>query len=234
MNLSFQIIIFISIFILIAGCSKAENTKTGENTTQNEENQDIIHLPQPDKEGGGGLHKILNDRRSIRSYVDGEITKEELSQILWSGDGISYEERAFRTAPSAGALYPIDIFVFNEEGVFRYEPQDHYLKRVQDEDRRDDLYTASLSQGAVRDADTVLVLMGFVERTSVKYGDRALRYVYIEGGHICQNILLEVENLGLGAVPIGAFHDEQILEILSLEDDVVPVFVIPIGRVEGE
>jgi len=223
--LTFIMICIVSLIL----CSKAQNSN-GEK--ENDElNSDVIELPAPDTSGGKTLNLVLGERRSIRDYAEGELTLQELSQILWAGSGITDVDKGFRTAPSAGALYPIEIYLFTDDGVFQYEPAGHLLKRVYDDDRREEVYDASLKQSSVLSADVIFVLVGFVERTSVKYGERALRYIFTEAGHICQNMLLEVTDLGLGAVPIGAFEDDEILEILNLSGDVVPLYIITVGRI---
>jgi SagB-type dehydrogenase family enzyme len=220
--------------ISLIGCgSKAEVVNNSDNNGGSEEtmSEEYIKLPEPDTKGGETLNSVIEERRSIRNYQDGELSLEEVSQLLWAGNGITDRKWGFRSAPSAGALYPVDIYVFNDAGIYRYEPDGHFLKILSEEDSREELYLASLRQSSVKQADTVFVLVGFVKRTSAKYGDRALRYVFIEAGHICQNILLEVVNLQLGAVPIGAFEDDKIRKILSLDEDAIPIYVIPVGKI---
>ncbi|RLC39637.1 MAG: nitroreductase, partial [Candidatus Coatesbacteria bacterium] len=136
----------------------------------------------------------------------------------------------FRTAPSAGALYPIEIYVAKEEGVFHYIPQFHSIEKVMRGDVRGGLYRSALYQSSVRDAPLSLIIVGDVKRTRVKYGERAERYVLIEGGCVAQNIALQAENLGLGTVVIGAFNDSEVRAVLNLPDDYLPVAMMPVGR----
>ena len=141
-----------------------------------------------------------------------------------------------RTAPSAGALYPLEVYVVvgNVEGltsgVYRYVPTRHELTRIQDIDVRQDLARAGLGQTWIKEAAICIVITTVYERTTKKYGDRGVRYVHMEAGHAAQNIYLQATALGLGMVTVGAFSDNQVREILGVPDDEVPLYVIPVGR----
>ncbi len=176
------------------------------------------------------LDSALVMRRSIRHFKEGEISMEEMSKILWSADGITLKKKGFRTAPSAGALYPVDIYVLTEKGMFKYIPEKHALEVLSREDSRRDLMKACLNQRWVF-APLVLVLVGFPDRIVSVYGERGIRYIYLEAGHIAQNIHLSAVALGLGSVPVGAFYDHKIKEILNIDEECIPVYVIPVGRV---
>jgi SagB-type dehydrogenase family enzyme len=137
-----------------------------------------------------------------------------------------------RTAPSAGALYPIVLYICDPSGVGRYEPKTESIVKLSELDVRDELTTAALGQSAVADAPVVIVVVARPEITAVKYGGRAERYCTLEAGHVAQNILLAAVALDLGAVTIGAFDDDSIRVVLGLEDSYIPLYLIPIGHPE--
>jgi SagB-type dehydrogenase family enzyme len=176
------------------------------------------------------LEEALGSRRSVREYGDQPLTTAELGQLLWAAQGIT-NERGFRTAPSAGALYPLEIYLLTPEGVFHYEPQHHRLGLVSQDDARPALHQAALKQEQVLRAPAVFVLAAVYARTAQKYGqERSPRYVHLEAGHAAQNLLLQATALGLGAVPIGAFHDQEVQKALSLPADHQPLYLIPVGH----
>jgi SagB-type dehydrogenase family enzyme len=160
------------------------------------------------------------------------LSLSEISQLLWAGQGIT-DPRGFRTAPSAGALYPLELYIVLEAGVFRYDPHGHHLTTVRAQNLQLELYNVSLKQDAILDAPMTLVISGVFSRTEAKYGPaRSPRYVHMEAGHAAQNILLQAVSLGLGAVPIGAFEDTEVQRVLGLPDDHEPLYLIPIGHPE--
>ncbi|MEI7828038.1 MAG: SagB/ThcOx family dehydrogenase, partial [Euryarchaeota archaeon] len=179
---------------------------------------DVIKLPQPITKGNVSLEETLQQRRSIREYTDADISLNELSQLLWAAQGIT-SIQGFRTVPSAGALYPLEVYTVNVTGVYHYNPLNHSLEKVRSADVQENLVKAALNQGAVRQAPLKLVIMGVYERTAAKYGERAERYVHLEAGHAAQNVLLECTSLGLGAVPIGAFDDSMVREAVGAPPD---------------
>jgi SagB-type dehydrogenase family enzyme len=189
-----------------------------------------LELPPPARAPGMALDEALSRRRSVREYDVRPLTPAEIGQLLWAAQGIT-SEQGFRTAPSAGALYPLELYLLTAEGVFRYEPQHHRLALVGSDDARNALYQAALQQEPVRSAPAVFVLAAVYTRTSRKYGEvRSPRYVHMEAGHAAQNLLLEATALGLGAVPIGAFDDRQVQEALGLPADHRPLYLIPTGH----
>lgn len=191
---------------------------------------DVIKLPQPVLKGNVSLEETLQQRRSIREYTSADVTLSELSQLLWAAQGIT-STQGLRTVPSAGALYPLEVFVVNVTGVYHYNPLNHSLGKIKSADVQESLVKAALNQGAVRQAPLKIVIMGVYERTAAKYGERAERYVYLEAGHAAQNVLLECTSLGLGAVPIGAFDDSMVREVVGAPRDHQPLYIIPIGHV---
>ena len=190
----------------------------------------LIDLPPPRQEGAFSLEEVLAKRRSVRQFSDDPLALEQLGQLLWAAQGITHPA-GLRTAPSAGALYPLEVYAVTEQAVYHYEPQGHCLKVQIQGDVHAGLYEAALRQEAVRDAPVVIVITGVYARTAKKYGEeRSPRYVHLEAGHAAQNILLQAVALDLGAVPIGAFYDDQVQQVLELPPDHQPLYLIPTGH----
>jgi SagB-type dehydrogenase family enzyme len=194
-----------------------------------------VKLPGPPAAGGLDLNEALQKRRSIRSYLHEQLSLGEVSQLLWAAQGLSSPE-GFRTAPSAGALYPLEVYLAAGSvaelaaGIYRYEPVEHVLMRSTAGDRRKDLATAALGQDSVGKAAVDLIITAVYERTTVKYGRRGIRYVHLEAGHAAQNVLLMATSLNLGAVPVGAFDDAAVAEMLQLPGREKPLYLIPVGQ----
>lgn len=196
---------------------------------------EIMELPDPRQDSGFSLERALVERRSMRQFSDEAITLPQLSQLLWSGQGVT-NSRGLRTAPSAGALYPLEVYVSvgNVEGLaiglYKYQPATHRLSRLTDEDRRTQISKAAWDQDWVRKNAVLLVFSSVHSRTTEKYGGRGIRYVYIELGHAAQNVLLQAQALGLGAAVVGAFQDDSVAQILGLPRGERAIYLIPIGR----
>jgi SagB-type dehydrogenase family enzyme len=186
-------------------------------------------LPAPRTTGPLSVEEAIARRRSVRAFSEEPLTDDELSQLLWAAQGET-DSRGYRAAPSAGALYPLEIYLVTEKGLFHYEPDAHALTPLDNGDLREGVWRAGLEQDSLRDPPAVFVLTAVYERTAVKYGARAERYVHLETGHAAQNLLLQAVALDLGAVPIGAFDDEGVKAALSLPEDHEPLYLIPVGR----
>ena len=191
--------------------------------------QEILDLPEPRAKGDTSLEETLARRHSVRQYTDERLTMDEIGQLLWAAQGIT-RDWGGRTAPSAGALYPLEVYVVTPEGVYHYLPDGHRAEVLSCQDLRDALARVGLNQSAIHDAPAVFVIAAVYARTAGKYGDRAERYVKLEAGHAGQNILLQAVALGLGGVPIGAFHDDQVQRVLGLPADHEPLYLIPVGH----
>ena len=191
--------------------------------------QDAIRLPAPTTRGTVSLEEALRARRSVRGFTDDAMTLAQLGQLLWAAQGVTDAE-GHRTAPSAGGLYPLEVYLATDRSLRRYVPDAHRASEVASGDRRGAIADATGGQEAARDAPALFVITAVVERTSGKYGDRAERYVALEAGHACQNLLLEATALGLGAVPMGAFSDEGVREALGVGDEELPLYVVPVGH----
>lgn len=190
---------------------------------------EVIELPPPLKTGAG-LEECIERRRSIRSFSDKPLTREELSTLLWACQGITDERRGFRAAPSAGATYPLEVYLVMEEGVFNYRPEHHQLIEVKEGDLRRGLARAALGQGFIAQAPVNFVLAAVPERTTHRYGERGLRYIWIEMGHAAQNIHLQAVALKLGSVPVGAFRDEEVKRLLEMSEELIVGYIIPVGH----
>ncbi|HEY6057412.1 MAG TPA: SagB/ThcOx family dehydrogenase, partial [Candidatus Limnocylindrales bacterium] len=171
-------------------------------------------LPSPRSAGPIAFEEALRLRRSVRSFSPDPLTLAEIGQLLWAAQGVTDAE-GHRTAPSAGARYPLEVDALTAAGIARYVPEVHSLVSRSAADARSALERAALDQASVGSAPLVIAISAVVERTEVWYGaDRAERYVALEAGHAAQNVLLEAVSLGLGAVPVGAFDDAAVGRIL--------------------
>ena len=197
--------------------------------------QKTVSLPAPQFDSRTSIEKSLLERRSVRQYRDKDLTLGELSQLLWAAQGVT-SPRGYRTAPSAGALYPLEIYIAAGKvgglapGIYKYEPDEHKLVKIGDRDRRVARWRAALEQSAIRNAPVVLVFCAVYERTTRTYGERGIRYVHMEVGHAAQNVCLQAISLGLGTVVIGAFNDKEVKKVLKLEADEWPLCIMPAGR----
>jgi SagB-type dehydrogenase family enzyme len=194
------------------------------------------------------VENAVRQRRSIRSIRGDAIPLDDLSQLLWAAQGVTQPSEeppegfswewmgGLRTVPSAGALYPLELYVLVgavdslEPGLYHYLPNPHTLELVSREDLREPLWGAALRQTAIRDAPTILVFAGVVARTEAKYGERAERYVHIEVGAAAENVYLQAEPLGLGTVFMGAFVDGAVKEVLNLPGEQGVFGIMPVGR----
>ena len=190
---------------------------------------EIVHLPAPRTDSDVSLEEALATRRSVREFTDEPLTTQQISQLLWAAQGITADWGG-RTAPSAGALYPLEVYVAMREGLYHYLPEGHRLQILGRTDLRASLADAALGQTAVSDAPTVFVIAAVYARTAEKYEDRAERYVQLEAGHACQNLLLEAVALGLGAVPMGSFSDAEVARTLGLPTGQTPLYLVPVGH----
>lgn len=189
-----------------------------------------VPLPPPNTSGGMSLGEALTQRRSIRSFADTPLALKDLAQLCWAGQGITDQQRGFRTSPSAGALYPIELYMVTADGVRQYLPHEHAARWHTHEDVRAAFQAAALGQDAIGDAPVCFVVAAVPQRSARKYGTRASRYCMIEAGHVAQNILLQATALGLGGVPIGAYDDDAVAKVLKLPDDQSVLYLLPIGR----
>lgn len=233
------VIMFFLSFILTCGQNSKENNK-------NEGGKMTLNLPEPKLKGSVSLEECLAKRRSTRSYKEENLSIEEISQLLWSAYGITKEiENApeflrggLRTAPSAGALYPLEQYLLVAEvegleaGIYKYNSERHTLTLIKKGDRRKELASAALSQRALIDAPAVIIYSAIFSRTTGKYGERGReRYVCIDLGHSAQNVCLQATALGLGICTIGAFNDDDVKKVVGMSDEEEAMFLLPIGKI---
>lgn len=186
-----------------------------------------VKLDNPDLEGGRPLWEVIRARQSIRNYRNIPLGKEILSQLLWATQGISREAMGFefRTAPSAGALYPVETYLVlnNVEGigpgVYHFDVKNHQLDLLKGGDFRMDVAHAALDQDMAYSANVVFVWTALFERSKWKYKQRAYRYIYLDAGHIAQNLALAAVAMGLGSCQIGALYDDEVNELVDIDGD---------------
>lgn len=194
-----------------------------------------IRLPAPRLEGRVSVERALDERRSQREFGAAALTLQELSQLLWAAQGLNRPDGG-RTAPSAGALYPLEVFVVAGNvagltaGVYRYLPAGHGLAAVAEGDRRRALATAALGQDWIRSAPAALVVAAVYERTGRKYGARAPQYVHFEAGCAAENVALQAVALGLGTVVVGALDEAKVAAAIGLRAEERPLAILPVGR----
>ena len=206
----------------------------GENQTMGEYEPIIIKLPAPKYRGSMSAEEALVRRRSARDFRDSPVRLSEISQLMWAAQGRT-DQTGFRTSPSAGGLYPLELYVAAGHvsglpaGTYKYISKSHELLNIAKGDRRIDLGNAALGQSSVRRSAAVIVMSAVYERTTRKYGERGIRYVHMEAGHAAQNVYLQAVPLGLGAVVIGAFRDEEVRRILKMSEREMPLYIMPVG-----
>ena len=190
----------------------------------------VIQLPSPSTDSGMAIEKVILERRTHRLFASTPLELVEIGQLLWAAQGIT-DPSGKRTAPSAGALGPLELFMVTAEGVSHYLPEEHALQARVKGDRRGALASAAADQDMVAKAPAVMVITGILARTAWKYGgDRAWRYVNLEAGHAAQNVLLMATAMGLAGTPVGAFDDNTVMDLLGLPADHRPLYLLPLGR----
>lgn len=219
-------VVFISLFFLLPALDAAM----------------IIKLKFPETAKGKPLFELLKGRHSCRSFRKDSLGLDDLSLLLWAAYGRKADaiSHATATVPSAGATYPLELYIVVgkrsvekiEEGVYHYLTEEHSLEKISSEDLRSNLSTACLGQSFIASAPVSLVIAAKFSRTTGRYGSRGERYVFMESGHVSQNIYLAATNLGLGTVDVGAFTDTEVKRILGLGKDTEPLIIMPIGYPE--
>jgi SagB-type dehydrogenase family enzyme len=190
-----------------------------------------VKLPEPKQKGSTSIEEALNQRRSVRDYRRSPLGLEQVSQLLWAASGRNLYGR---TAPSAGGIYPLEIYLVAGEveglapGLYHYVYSSHSLARTKDHDIRSKLSRAALGQRMVEKGAINIIIAAAYGRTTSHYGQRGIRYVHMEAGHVGQSVSLQAGALSLGTVMIDAFEDEEVKEILAIEED--PLYIIPVGK----
>jgi len=241
---SFPILVVAFVFASLGRCSENRPIKQKQEESGMSAAQAVISLPAPRLASDCSVEQALRQRRSVRSYRAEPLTLSELGQLLWAAYGITKEmpQPAFlrgglRTAPSAGALYPLEIYAVVGNvtglapGIYRYQSAGHALERVASGDHREGLAHAAWDQSFIAKAPVALVYSAVFARTTGKYGERGrARYVCMDLGHSAQNVYLQAEALGLGTCAVGAFNDEAVREVLGLKAEEEPLYIMPVGK----
>jgi SagB-type dehydrogenase family enzyme len=197
--------------------------------------RDAGRLPPPGADGKWSLESALRRRRSVRDYARGPLTRAELGQLLWAAQGITGPD-GLRAAPSAGALYPLEIYVAAGEvselpdGIYRYRAARHELESCAAGDIRAELAAAALGQECVAGAAAVIGFAAVYSRATAKYGKRGIQYAHMEVGHAAQNVYLQAAALDLGTVVVGAFEDSRVKRVMKMAAEEEPVCLMPVGR----
>ncbi|RLI91482.1 MAG: nitroreductase [Candidatus Altiarchaeales archaeon] len=226
----FLLIVVILFILLIPIPKKPADLETSDEFIE------LVRLPEPSYEGAMSVEEAIKKRRSIRNYKDESLSLNEISQLLWSAQGITDKRTGFRSAPSAGATYPLEVYLVVgnvnglSRGIYHYTPRMHTIELLKMGDYRKDLEEAAFGQRWVGDAPISLIFTAIYNRTTSRYGKRGIRYVHLETGHAAQNVYLQATALNLGTVVVGAFDDQRIKEILNLTNE-EPLYIMPVGRI---
>ena len=202
--------------------------------------EDQVLLQAPDLTGSMSLEGTLQARRSKREFAAGALQRAEVGQLLWAAQGITDLSEGRRTAPSAGALYPLRLYLVVSRvdgllpGTYYYDPLHHRLERRSAREPRAQLAAAAYGQSWTADSAILVIIAGVEARLSHKYGRRAERYMTLEAGHAAQNLLLQATAMGLGATPVGAFDDAAVAAELRLADGERPLYLLPVGHIGAE
>jgi len=197
-----------------------------------------IKLPKPQYDSNVSIEETLLKRRSIRSYISEPLAIAEISQLLWSAQGVT-NRKGFRTAPSAGALYPLEVYIAAgnvtdlDAGIYKYYPHKHEIVNTVKGDKRSELCRAGLGQSSIKNAPAVMVFCAVFERVTGSYGKRGIQYVHMEVGHAIQNVCLQAISLGLGSVIIGAFNDYDVKDAMNFELEEHPLLILPVGKLKN-
>jgi len=193
-----------------------------------------IQLPRPRLKSGVSFEKVLGERRSVREYSSEALTIENVSQLLWAAQGVTRPE-GWRTAPSAGATFPLELYLVAgnvnglAQGLYRYRADQHKLIQLGNKDLSADLAAAALGQEWMKESAIIIVIAAVYARATQKYGQRGVRYAHMEVGHAAQNVYLQAGSLNLGTTLVGAFDDKRVKEVLKLPSDEQPLGLMPIG-----
>jgi len=189
----------------------------------------VIQLPQPKLTGTVSIEEVLAKRRSVREFTGQPLNFTQISQLAWAGQGITEKEKGLRTAPSAGAIYPINLYFAMQGELFVYNPYEHSLEQTLNQDVQIRLAAAALNQEVVAKAACNIIVAGSARKLKAKYHNKAKRYLLLEAGNIAQNILLQAVSLKLGSVPVGAFNIRDVKKVCRLPADLEPLYIICVG-----
>jgi SagB-type dehydrogenase family enzyme len=219
--------VFLVACLLLASCVASAPDELLDTTARFDT---VIDLPEPDRAGTTTLETTLVGRRSRRLFTAEQLELETVGQLLWAGQGIT-DGLGHRTAPSAGARYPLELYVVTDSSVAHYLPSGHRLEsRGSREDLRSDVADAAFAQDWIAAAPALIIVIGVDDRTEVEYGAVASSLVDSEAGHAAQNILLQAEALGLAATPVGGLDGNMVRTLLALPPGYDVRYIIPVGH----
>ncbi|MCL5773264.1 MAG: SagB/ThcOx family dehydrogenase [Firmicutes bacterium] len=202
----------------------------------------VIKLPEPDREGGNSLRSVLNRRRTRRKFSSMPLTLPELSNLLWCHQGLNLNRVGIplRTAPSAGALFPTETYIIVnnveglQRGLYHYLVREHSLEFLKEENLAEEAAGVAADQKFVRNAAVLFVFTSVITRCSRKYLDRAYRFIYLDAGHIGENLHLAATDMNLGACPIAAFYDEEIDKLIGVDGkEETAIYMYAVGNLQG-
>ncbi len=217
-----RLIILITILVFLPAFCSAQRTARAKS-------QKIIQLSEPKLSGPLSLEQALAKRRSVRRFANRPLDLSQICQLAWAGQGITQKQTGFRTAPSAGALYPIKLYLATQQGLYIYNPQDHTLEQIEPTDLRKKLSAAALGQDAVANAACNIIVAGAPRKLAPKYGNKAQRFTLLEAGHVSQNIQLQAVCLDLVSVPVGAFDIRELGRVCKMPAELEPLIIVCIG-----
>jgi SagB-type dehydrogenase family enzyme len=221
-------------FLLIDGGSSMTGPGCDSQPSSTWQEGGDVALPAPRTSGPISVEEVIHRRRSVREFRKESLALASLSQLLWAAQGIT-SEGGLRSAPSAGATYPLRIWVVAgvveslPSGIYRYVPERHVLVLGAPGDHRSAVARAALDQRWMADAPVILVVCAEFARTTGRYGDRGQRYVHMEVGHVAQNVSLQAGALGLGTTVVGAFRDAEVARVVALASREQPLALLPVG-----
>ena len=196
--------------------------------------QMIIQLTDPNLEGKVSLEEALAKRRSVRQFSSQPLKRTQIGQLAWAGQGVTEPQKGLRTAPSAGATYPIELLFATPEGLFVYRPADHSLMQIGNQDIRNGLATAASGQESIAGAGCNIIVAGSVRKLTDQYKDKARTYMHMEAGHVAQNIQLQAVCLNLGSVTVGGFNTKEVRKVCNLTRGLEPLYIICVGYPAGQ
>ncbi len=223
-----SMILLIAAFSIYTKCDAKEDGKLKDKK---------IFLPEPKTKGSVSVEETLSKRRSVRKFQDTPLSIPEVSQLLWAAYGIT-EKDGRKTTPSAGATYPLEIYVVvkNVEklkpGLYKYDSGGHFLTNIKEGNFYNEISETTYQPQMCKSAPMIFVITAITEKTTSVYGERGIRYIFMETGHSAQNISLQGVSLGIGSVLVGAFDDDKVAGVLSLKNGEIPLYIIPVGKTE--
>lgn len=190
---------------------------------------ETIKLPRPDTEGQVTVAQAIKHRRNIRNFTSEPLRLDQIAQLAWAAQGITDEKTGSRAAPSAGAIYPMQLHIVLPDGLYRYNPESHSITKTVNKDIRRNLHLAAFSQSIVSKALCSFVISGSARKIEAKYRNKGERFICLEAGHIAQNLQLQAVALGLGSATIGALDSKNVAKVCKLDPLQEPLYIICVG-----